>query len=266
MAHRNDRSAELLVCVTYIPSCLLLLAHAASDTIRTPIWPSAASAWCTSNYHPFDGFLYQRYFRLPLHGPYYPVRRPRRTAFPQHRARKALTNHRIPSSRDSIHPLRRRCQRRTSHSDVVHETGWYEDLAAAVLTGLENALKALAPMGQAMKDAYDKATQIVADVLKFGKEHPVFCAVVALGILVILAPWAIEAVGFGELGPIEGLCISVYVEGYTMLMCCLLVGTFAAWWQSRYAGYVPRGSLFSFFQRLGMVWRLKLVASPVMAV
>lgn len=150
--------------------------------------------------------------------------------------------------------------------DVVHETGWYEDLAAAVLTGLENALKALAPMGQAMKDAYDKATQIVADVLKFGKEHPVFCAVVALGILVILAPWAIEAVGFGELGPIEGLCISVYVEGYTMLMCCLLVGTFAAWWQSRYAGYVPRGSLFSFFQRLGMVWRLKLVASPVMAV
>ena len=150
--------------------------------------------------------------------------------------------------------------------DVVHETGWYENLAAAVLTGLENALKALAPMGQAMKDAYDKATQIVADVLKFGKEHPVFCAVVALGILVILAPWAIEAVGFGELGPIEGVCISVYVEGYTMLMCCLLVGTFAAWWQSRYAGYVPAGSLFSFFQRLGMVWRLKSVAPEAMAV
>jgi hypothetical protein len=130
--------------------------------------------------------------------------------------------------------------------DVVHETGWYEDLAAAVLTGLENALKAEAPMGQAMKDAYEKATQIVADVFEFAKEHPVFCTVVALGILVILAPWAIEAVGFGELGPIEG--------------------TFAAWWQSRYAGYVPAGSLFSFFQRLGMVWRWKLAASPAMAV
>ncbi|KIM83390.1 hypothetical protein PILCRDRAFT_69592, partial [Piloderma croceum F 1598] len=130
--------------------------------------------------------------------------------------------------------------------NVVHETGWYEDLAAAVLTGLENALKAEAPMGQAMKDAYEKATQIVADVLEFAKEHPVFCAVVALGILVILAPWAIEAVGFGELGPIEG--------------------TFAAWWQSRYAGYVPAGSLFSFFQRLGMVWRPKLVTSPAMAI
>src|SRR5580698_3531969 len=83
--------------------------------------------------------------------------------------------------------------------DVVHETGWYEDLAAAVLTGLENALKAEAPMGQAVKDAYEKATQIIADVLGFAKEHPVFCTVVALGILVILAPWAIEAVGFGEL-------------------------------------------------------------------
>jgi len=130
--------------------------------------------------------------------------------------------------------------------DVVHETGWYEDLAAAVLTGLENALKAEVPMGQAMKDAYEKATQIVADVLQFSKEHPVFCAVVALGILVILAPWAIEVVGFGELGPVEG--------------------TFAAWWQSTYAGYVPARSLFSFFQRLGMVWRRKLVVSSAMAV
>jgi hypothetical protein len=51
-----------------------------------------------------------------------------------------------------------------------------------------------------------------------------------------------------------------------MLMCCLLVGTFAAWWQSTYAGEVPAGSLFSFFQRLGMVWRRKWVASPAMAV
>jgi len=29
-------------------------------------------------------------------------------------------------------------------------------------------------------------------------------------------------------------------------------GTFAAWWQRTYAGLVPKGSLFSFFQRLGM--------------
>jgi len=126
--------------------------------------------------------------------------------------------------------------------DVVCKTGWYEDLALAVLTGVENALKAEAPMGQAMRDAYEKAAQVVADIWGFAKEHPVFCAALALGILVLFAPWAVELLGFGELGPIEG--------------------SFAAWWQSRYAGYVPAGSLFSFFQRLGMVWRPKLVASP----
>ncbi|KAH9004513.1 hypothetical protein EDB86DRAFT_2767196, partial [Lactarius hatsudake] len=118
--------------------------------------------------------------------------------------------------------------------DVVHETGWYEGLAAAVLNGLENMLKAGAPMGQAMKDVYERVVQAVADVWGFVKEHPVFFAVVALGILAVLTPWAIGALGFGELGPIEG--------------------TFAAWWQSTYGGYVPAGSLFSFFQRLGMVW------------
>lgn len=29
-------------------------------------------------------------------------------------------------------------------------------------------------------------------------------------------------------------------------------GSFAAEWQSTYAGFVPKGSLFSFLQRLGM--------------
>jgi hypothetical protein len=51
---------------------------------------------------------------------------------------------------------------------------------------------------------------------------------------VVIAPWVIEALGFAELGPVEG--------------------TFASWWQSTYGGLVPKGSLFSFFQRLGMVW------------
>ena len=89
--------------------------------------------------------------------------------------------------------------------DIVHETGWYEDLGAAVLTGLENALKAETPMGQGMRDAYDKAEGAVEEVWKFAKDHPVFLAVVALGILVILAPWALEVLGFGELGPIAGM-------------------------------------------------------------
>jgi hypothetical protein len=47
---------------------------------------------------------------------------------------------------------------------VVRETGWYENLAASVFNGLENALKAGAPMSQAMKDAYEKAEQVVGNV------------------------------------------------------------------------------------------------------
>ena len=55
-------------------------------------------------------------------------------------------------------------------------------------------------------------------------------------------PWVVEVLGFSELGPVEGWSPKC-------------VGSFAAWWQSTYAGYVPAGSLFSFFQRLGMVWK-----------
>jgi hypothetical protein len=56
----------------------------------------------------------------------------------------------------------------------------------------------------------------------FVVEHPVFCTVVALGVLVsgcptllhmqltivkvIVSPWVIEALGFAELGPVEGMC------------------------------------------------------------
>jgi hypothetical protein len=141
--------------------------------------------------------------------------------------------------------------------DIVRETGWYESLAASVLNGLENALKTGAPMNQAMKDAHEKAEQDVGAVWGFVKGHPVFFTLVALGILVIFLPLVVELLGFGELGIIEGMSVVVYVQG-DILMRCLLVGSFAAGWQATYRGYVPAKSLFSFFQRLGMVWRWRL--------
>lgn len=33
------------------------------------------------------------------------------------------------------------------------------------------------------------------------------------------------------------------------------LGSFAAGWQARYLGAVPKGSLFGYLQRLGMVWK-----------
>ena len=106
---------------------------------------------------------------------------------------------------------------------VVREAGWYEELVATVLKNLEQALRAedQAPMGQAMKDAYEKAVQVIAEIWGFVKEHPVFFAIVALGILVILAPWAIEVLGFGELGPIEGISIVIVCREISSCIVCL---------------------------------------------
>jgi len=115
----------------------------------------------------------------------------------------------------------------------VHTCGWYESLAKRILDGIVAALNASSTMGGAMKEAFDKAS---AKVEEFMKEHPILTAVavtvVAMGILALLTPWAISALGFGELGPIEG--------------------SFAALWQSTFPN-VAYGSWFSFFQRLGMI-------------
>ena len=87
----------------------------------------------------------------------------------------------------------------------VHTTGWYEGLAKRILDGIVAALQSGAPMASAMKEAFDKASAIAVE---FIKEHPilkdVIITVIAIGILAILLPWAVEALGFGELGPIEG--------------------------------------------------------------
>jgi len=119
---------------------------------------------------------------------------------------------------------------------VVNANGWTESLAKAILTRLTAGLESGMQMKGPLQDAFYKA---VAEAFEFAHGHPVYTTVVALGILAVLLPWVIEALGFwagfGEAGPLEG--------------------SFAAWWQSRYMGYVPKKSLFSFFQRLGMTWK-----------
>jgi hypothetical protein len=118
-------------------------------------------------------------------------------------------------------------------SERISTESWSEAIATALLNGLENAIKAGTQMAKAASDALVQAKDAA---IGFAEGHPVYATLIALGILAILMPWALEVLGFGELGPIEG--------------------SFAAGWQSRYAGYVPKGSLFSYFQRLGMKWHL----------
>lgn len=114
--------------------------------------------------------------------------------------------------------------------------GWSETISKSILHGLENAIRAGAGMARAAADA---AAQSRAAAIDFATDHPVYATLIALGILALLTPWILEIIGFGDLGPIEG--------------------SFAAVWQRQYAGYVPKGALFTYFQRLGMKWHWVLV-------
>ncbi|KAK5083354.1 hypothetical protein LTR70_006435 [Exophiala xenobiotica] len=111
--------------------------------------------------------------------------------------------------------------------DTFSTCSYHDRIAHYILQKLEKALEKGAALGKAVTKAFEKAS---AEAVGFAKEHPAYCTLIALGILVLMAPWVLEILGFAELGPVEAL------------------------WQARYAGYVPEGSLFSFFQRLGMVW------------
>ena len=92
---------------------------------------------------------------------------------------------------------------RTRVSGFVNVKNWTESLAKAVLARLDDGVRK-GTMGRKgpLKEAFDKA---VAAAVGFAKEHPVWATLIALGILAVLLPWAIEALGFGELGPVEGM-------------------------------------------------------------
>ena len=88
-----------------------------------------------------------------------------------------------------------------SVQDIIGERGWTENIAIIILRGIENGLKQVMPMGATMTEAFEKA---VSEASGLAHEHPYFCALIAVGILAILMPWVLEALGFAELGPVEG--------------------------------------------------------------
>ncbi|OJD34173.1 uncharacterized protein BKCO1_25000139 [Diplodia corticola] len=138
--------------------------------------------------------------------------------------------------------------------DVMGTTGmnWREKLGKTILAKLERAIVIGAQMSSGMKEALDKS---IAAAEGFAKEHPVYTTLIAIGVLAVLSPWVIEALGFGELGPIGGEIVLGEQDMSFWLTTSFCIGSFAAAWQRSYAGYVERGTLFAFFQRVGMVWR-----------
>lgn len=91
---------------------------------------------------------------------------------------------------------------------IIGEYGWVENIGVAILNGLERAIQSGVAMGPVMKEMFDKATDAAAaaadTAIGFAKDHPIYCTIIAIGILVLLAPYVLELIGFGELGPIEG--------------------------------------------------------------
>jgi hypothetical protein len=140
-------------------------------------------------------------------------------------------------------------------NDIIQTASLKQYFARVVFETLQKAIETARPMGLALGETYKKVCHEIDGIEGFVKDHPIMCAVIAIGILVVLAPWVIEALGFVEGGILEGEWTS---SGQSMscdefdTMLTLETGSFAASWQSRYAGFVPKGSLFSLLQRLGM--------------
>jgi hypothetical protein len=89
-------------------------------------------------------------------------------------------------------------------NDIVGECGWTEKLVEWVLIKLEQTLRSAEKLSPVLREAYNKSCVAAMAVEGFVRDHPVFCTLIAIGVLVIIAPWMIEVLGFGELGPIEG--------------------------------------------------------------
>lgn len=85
---------------------------------------------------------------------------------------------------------------------IIGTDSWKENIATKILYGIQIALEKKTPMGTAMALAFEKS---VAAAFDFEKEHPVYFAIIALGISAVMLPWALEALGFAELGIVEGM-------------------------------------------------------------
>lgn len=98
--------------------------------------------------------------------------------------------------------------------DDLRPQDWTDTLARQILNGMVTAIES----GKVMGGAFEVALNEVApEVKNFVHEHPVLTAVVttlvAICVLEYMVSWTVTALGFGDLGPLEGIP-SAYVEWY----------------------------------------------------
>lgn len=89
-----------------------------------------------------------------------------------------------------------------SLADSIKTYNWTESLARSILAKLELLLSDPSKFGGALKDACER---VAREAWEFARDHPAYCTLIALGILVVIGmPWILEVLGFAVLGPVEG--------------------------------------------------------------
>lgn len=93
-------------------------------------------------------------------------------------------------------------------NSIISASSLKENIANHILNGITDIIKDGAKMGEAMKKAVADATDKARE---FAKEHPYYTVligagiIVAIGVLVMLAPWVLEVLGFAARGPRAGM-------------------------------------------------------------
>lgn len=96
--------------------------------------------------------------------------------------------------------------------DAVRATSWASSLAESILNHLIEALQPGSPIGDALRETYDRVRKYALESFEYLEQHPeVLCALIALGILALIAPWVISALGFAGEGIVEGRFPTLHV-------------------------------------------------------
>lgn len=91
-----------------------------------------------------------------------------------------------------------RMELRLSLDGIIRTNGWKQNFAQAVFEALQKAIEAARPMSDALREIHARLSNIIDGVKGSVEIHPILCALTALGILVLLYPWVIEALDFIE--------------------------------------------------------------------
>lgn len=114
---------------------------------------------------------------------------------------------------------------------------------------MQKATETARPTSEALCENYEKVARVIDGVGGFVRDHLILCALIALGILILLSTWVIEASGFAEGSIVRGERRACF-HAVTMLhrYADAQARFAAAVWQSTYADSCSN-DLFSFCRK-----------------